>query len=123
MAYINFRKAQVYVLNGFEAAALVNEYLRLIGEDGFGETGLDDAIEYGTGTLLCPLTDDVFGSWSIEPCCFNMRYQVDDLADERYSLYYFEIGDDTNSAAMRALTMFGERWLKRREYTLRYTLQ
>lgn len=120
MGYIDFHKNTVVVLDAFQAAAFVNECLRHNREDTFGETSFNDALEYGcTATIICPLNDDVFGTWCIEPVGNVVAYKTSDIRI-RQDLYYIDI-DAYDGAASAALAMFSERWRKQRTYTLRWT--
>ena len=119
MAFIDFRKVNVYLLNGFEAAAFVNNYLHRHDEDIYGETDIDEAIGYGIQSLFTPLCNDVFGDWAIEPAQSKHRYSVEDIKNERYSLYYVEPTRYDIRTALNEL--FNEDWLRARSYVLRYT--
>ena len=120
MGYIDFYKNTVVVLTAFQAAAFVNEYLRCNREDTFGETSFNDALDYGcAATIICPLNDDVFGTWCIEPVGNVVAYKTSDIRT-RQDLYYINI-DSLEGIASIALAMFSERWRKQRTYTLRWT--
>ena len=132
MAYIELKEMTIVVLNGFEAAALVNEYIHTHREyddsELFQEHELDDAIEYGFGTwIVRPLSDDQFKYWSItpfnptpaSPMLYRKRYIVEQILNEDEPLYYVDI-NSSDQTIDKALSMFSERWLMERKYTLRF---
>lgn len=128
MAYIELKEMTVAVLNGFEAAAFVNEYVYrktnisalFVGNE------VDEAIEYGFETCIVrPLNDDQFKYWSItpvnptpaNPALHRKRYIVNQILNEGEPLYYVNVNDRTIEKALR---MFSERWLMERKYILRF---
>lgn len=130
MPYIELKEMTIVVLNGFEAAAFVNEYMHVHREyddsELFPENELDDAIEYGYGIwIVRPLSDDQFKYWSItpvsptpaSPMLYRKRYIVEQILNEDNQLYYVDVNDRTIE---KALKMFSEQWLMERKYTLRF---
>lgn len=124
MAYINFEnKTNILVLQAFEAAAFVNEYLRLHGEEEFENYKYDDALEFGCQIgCITPLADDQFKRWHIEHCGQIYRYKIDYLTDEQKNesgceLYFVDLMEQ---AYDKALTMFHATWRAYRTYTLYY---
>lgn len=129
MPYIELKEMTVAVLNGFEAAAFVNEYVhkKNDGSEHFLENELDDAMEYGYETwIVRPLSDDQFKYWNITPVnptpaipmLYHKRYIVNQILNENEPLYYVNVNDRT---VEKALKMFSEQWLMERKYTLRFT--
>ena len=120
MAYIDFKKQHVLVLNSFQATAYVNEVLFRRGEDTFGETSFYEAIDYGIkAQLITPLDDGQFKEWYIEPVSDTYPYPTEKIVDGNTggNLYYVSTG----KADLYALSMFNANWLKTRTYTLMYT--
>ena len=123
MAYIELKEMTIVVLDGFEAAAFVNEYVyrKNNGSEFFHEHELDDAIEYGFETwIVRPLSDDQFKYWSITPVnqmSYSKRYTVKQILSEDKPLYYVNVNDRTIE---KALKMFSEQWLMQHKYILRF---
>lgn len=115
MAYMEFKKVPIVVLTGFQAAAYVNEHLRLNREDTFGEC-LDDALQWANDTgLVRPLADDQFEAWSIEHTGQIHAYKIDELVHPKTPFYYVvrATGDD-------AMQMFSSNFVAYRTYNLLY---
>lgn len=120
MAYINFEnKTSILVLKAFEAAAFVNEYLRLRGEEEFENDKYDDCLMFGCQIgCVTPLSDDQFERWYIEYNGQIYRYKIDYLASAPDGELYFV--DLKERAYEKALGMFDQTWRIYRTYTLYY---
>lgn len=123
MAYINFNKTSILVLKAFEAAAFVNEYLRLRGEEEFENYKYDDCLMFGCDIgCITPLADAVFKRWHIETPGQIYHYKVDYLTDGSNNeggceLYFVDLEEP---AYHKALGMFDKTWRIYRTYTLYY---
>lgn len=127
MAYINFEnKTNIVVLKAFEAAAFVNEYLRLRGEEEFKNYEYNNCLRFGYDIgCITPLSDDQFERWHIECNGQIYRYKIDYLTDESkneegYELYFVDLKE---RAYRKALEMFDQTWRIYRTYTLYYELE
>lgn len=122
MAYVNFsNKANMVVLNAFEAAAFLSEYLRLTHcEEEFANDEYDDLLMFGCQIgAICPLDDEVFKCWHVEAIGQIYHYAVDYLIDHpRGELYFVEL----DTAYKKALEMFDQNWRIFRTYTIYYEL-
>lgn len=88
MAYINFTKQSIVVLNGFEAAAYVESCTTNDGEP-WCESEFELLMEYGIDTgIVHPLANDQFKDWFVEFLGQIFKYKVADIAAEKRILYY-----------------------------------
>ena len=119
MAYIDFKKTNIVVLNGFEAAAYV------AGRTGehFTDTEYEDALQYGLSSqLITPLKEDQFSAWHLE-AVGNHYYKVDylkELADTKVDETLFFVRSDDDPMFEGVHRTFSQDWRIYRTYTLHY---
>ena len=122
MAYIELHKNEVLVLDRFQAAAFINETLRIARDDEWEDSPFQEALEWGcsSGTIL-PLADVVFRQWNIEPVGNGRHaYTVNEIK-ERDDLFYVVVDNENLCYRNSAFYMFNEYWMKRRIYKLYWT--
>ena len=115
MAYINFTKQSITVLNGFEAAAYVESCTT---NDGckWCEGEFDLMMEHGLlSGVIFPLATDQFEEWFVEFPRQRGKYEVADIAAEKYQLYYVIRNERT---VKQLTTLFDQGFVAYRTYTL-----
>lgn len=115
MAYINFTKQSIVVLNGFEAAAYVESCTTNDGEP-WCESEFDLLMEHGlTYGIIFPLSNDQFRDWFVEFPGQILKYKVADIAAEKRPLYYVIRNERT---VKQLKFLFDERFVAYRTYNL-----
>lgn len=121
MAYIDFTKETVVILNGFEVATYVNTLDSK--ENGtaqyWGETDFADLIDAAVDSqCVYDIRDDRFKEWYVQPINRVVRYRPQEIASCALTLYYVPWTEQT---IKNLEGIFDKGWLSIRTYTLYHT--
>ena len=115
MAYINFTKQSIVVLNGFEAAAYIESCTTNDGSE-WREDEFDLLMEHGLlNGIIFSLANDQFEEWYVEFPGQILKYKDADIAAETRQLYYVIRNERT---VKQLVALFDQSFLAYRTYTL-----